>query len=116
MSKKNKNYLDFIPIKNPKINHSEDINGIVTLEVVRRGFFDKLAQIIFKVPKSSFIKLDKLGSCVWKNIDDKSCIYDVSESIKSEFGNDCEPIYERLITYLNILRDNKFISLKKVGK
>lgn len=116
MNKKNKNYLDFIPVRNPKINYTEDVNGIITLEVVRCGLFDKLVQFIFKVPKNSFIKLDKLGSCVWKSIDNQSCVYDLSKIIKSEFGKNCEPLYERLITYLNILKENKFISVKKSGR
>lgn len=116
MKKKNKNYLDFIPIKNSKINYTEDTNGIITLEVVRKGLFDKIAQTVFKAPKSSFIKLDKLGSCVWKSIDNKSSVYGLSNVIKSEFGKDCEPLYERLITYITILQDNKFISIKKGDK
>ena len=112
MKKNDKNYLDFIPIKNSKITWSEDNFGIVTLEITRKGLFDKIAQNLFKVPKSSSIKLDKLGSCVWKNIDGESSIYDISKYVKASFGKDCEPLYERLITYFTILKDNKFISLK----
>ena len=38
-SKKNeKNYLDFIPVKNPDIEYETDENGIVTVFIEWKGF------------------------------------------------------------------------------
>ena len=39
-SKKNeKNYLDFIPVKNPDIEYETDENGIVTVFIEWKGFY-----------------------------------------------------------------------------
>lgn len=119
MSKKKKdtkNYLDFVPVKNLKIHWSANDFGIVTLNVVRTSFFDKIAQKVFKVPYKSDIKLDKHGSFVWTCIDNNKSIYEISKEVKSHFGKDAEPLIERLITFINILYDNKFVTLKKGDK
>ena len=55
MSKKVKNYLDFVPIKNKNIKWLEDSFGIITLEITRNCLFDKIAQKTFKVPPKSYI-------------------------------------------------------------
>ena len=55
MSKKVKNYLDFVPIKNKNIKWIEDSFGIITLEITRNGLFDKIAQKTFKVPPKSSV-------------------------------------------------------------
>ena len=116
MNKKVKNYLDFIPIKNENIKSLEDNLGIVTLEITRNGLFDKIAQKTFKVPHKSYIKLDIHGSFVWKCIDDNKSVYELSKDIKGHFGNDAEPLIERLIEFITILESNRFIKFKKGGK
>ena len=116
MSKKVKNYLDFVPIKNKNIKWLEDSFGIITLEITRNGLFDKIAQKTFKVPPRSYIKLDKHGSFVWKCIDDNKSIYELSKDVKGPFGNDAEPLIERLVEFITILESNKFVKFKKGGK
>ncbi len=116
MSKKTKNYLDFIPIKNNSIKWYEDTSGIITLEVTRSGLFDKIAQKLFKAPYKSNIKLDKHGSFVWKSIDDSKSVYDLSKDVKRHFGNDAEPLIERLVEFITILESNKFVKFKKGDK
>ena len=64
MSKKVKNYLDFIPIKNENITWFEDSFGIVTLEITRNTLFDVIAQKAFKVPQKSYVKLDRWKLCM----------------------------------------------------
>lgn len=113
--KNDKNYLDFVPIKNPKINWSINDYNFVILEFKRSTFFDKFAQKLFKVPHKSDIKLDKHGSFIWKCIDDNKCVYEISQEVKNHFGKDAEPLLERLIIFFNILNDNKFITYNKKG-
>jgi len=115
MKKNTKNYLNFIPLKNPDISWSKDSSGMIVLEVSRKGFFDKIAQKLFKVPQKSHIKLDKQGSYIWNCIDDKKSVYYIAQDVKSHFGKSAEPLYDRLVTFINILDDNKFITLKKEG-
>lgn len=104
-----KNLLDFIPKHNSLINFSEDKKGIVTLEVKNRGFYNRLAQVLFKQPKISFIKLDEFGSFVWNQIDGEKSVLMISEKVKEKFGSKAEPLYERLGRYMNTLRKCDYI-------
>lgn len=115
MKQNTKNYLNFIPIKNPDISWSKDTSGMIVLEVSRKGFFDKIAQKFFKAPAKSNIKLDKQGSFIWNCIDDKKSVYHIAQDVKNHFGKSADPLYDRLVAFINILDDNKFINLKKEG-
>ena len=57
------------------------------------------------------IDLDEYGSCVWKSIDGKRTTGEICTVLKSKFGKDIEPLYERFGTYINILKNNKFIEI-----
>ena len=60
--KDSKNYLDFIPEKNPEIEYETGEDGIITVLIEWKGFYHKLAQRFFRRPRVSEIKLDKLGT------------------------------------------------------
>ncbi len=110
--KKQKNFLDFIPIKNPDIKYIIE-NNLVILEIKRNGIVDKFAQKVFKVPQKSNIKLDKYGSFVWISIDNKKNVFDISNEVSNHFGKNAEPVLDRLVEFFNILNDNKFITFSK---
>ena len=46
-----RNYLDFVPVKNPQLPWQEDEGAIVTVEVTHRGLAAKVAQIAFNRPQ-----------------------------------------------------------------
>ena len=57
MAKKTKeNYLDYVPVMNPQ-NTWDEKDGKVTIHMVHRGFYDKLAQKFFHTPRVSHICL-----------------------------------------------------------
>ena len=58
--KDSKNYLDFIPEKNPEIEYETGEDGIITVLIEWKGFYHKLAQRFFRRPRVSEIKLDSL--------------------------------------------------------
>lgn len=108
-SKKNNNYLDFIPIINPQNDWSEDEEGIVTIHMVHRGFYATIAQKFFHTPRVSHIKLDKYGSFLWKELDGRRTVGQLAQRMKEQFGDKAEPLYDRLVHYMQILHNNKFI-------
>ena len=111
--KKNKaNFLDFIPYYSPKITHS-DKDGIITVDMYHKGFYALIAQKMFRRPSVSHIKLDTYGSFVWKNINGQNSVGEIADIIKAEFGNKVEPLYPRLVQYMRILHNNKFICYKE---
>ncbi|WP_158523401.1 PqqD family protein [Clostridium taeniosporum] len=116
MKKKNINYLDYVPVRNPKFTWESIENDIVVVEVIRTGIFDKIAQKIFKVPRKSEIKLDQHGSFVWNCIDDIKNIGEIAETVKKNFDDDDKVFYQRLIKFFEILKNNKFVIYKDLNK
>ena len=111
--KKEKNYLDYIPVRNSEYKWQVIEDNIVEIHVVNKGIFNKMAQIILKKPKISKIKLDTYGSIVWQAIDDNKDIGQIAEDVRENFNDNEEIFYDRLIKFFYILKENKFIIYKK---
>ena len=111
--KKDHNYLEKVPVRNPEFSWKEDGQGIVTVDMVHKGIFDKLAQKLWVTPKVSHVKLDRFGSFVWKQMDGSRNIIDIGALVREEFGEQAEPLYERLAKFVKMLRDNRFVIFSK---
>lgn len=109
--KEKKNYLDLVPVKSLNIKWEEK-EGLVRLIVPRNSLMDRLVRKLFFTPESFKIDLDKLGSFIWKEIDGEKTVYEIGKLLKEEFQEEAEPLYERLIQFMNILKNNKFIEYK----
>lgn len=108
----NENFLERIPVLNPNIRWNTDKDNIVTLEIDNKGFYNRIAQKFFKRPPVTYIHLDKTGSFVWPLIDGKKDIITLGVSVKEHFGDEAEPLYERLAKFFQILESYKFILWK----
>lgn len=108
----NKNFLENIPVRNPLIKWSQSDDGKVTLEIENTGFFNTFAQKFFKKPRISYVHLDENGSFVWPIIDGEKSIIAIGESVKENFGEKAEPLYERLAKFFQILESYNFITFK----
>ena len=84
--------------------------------MVHRGFYAGIAQRFFRRPRVSHIELDKTGSFVFPLIDGQRSVGDIALLVKEEFGDAADPLYERLIRYMQILRNNGFIYFKGKDK
>lgn len=116
MSKKQaENYLDFVPVQNPRNTWSED-GGIVTIHMVHRGFYDRLAQKLFHTPPVSHIQLDEYGSFLWQRIDGETSVGTLADALREEYGEKAEPLYDRLVQYMQILRNNRFVLFRGKDK
>ncbi len=107
------NFLDKIPQYKDGLIWLVDENNAVTLEVENKGFANKLMQIILKKPKVSFIHLDEMGSFIWLCIDGNKNIFTIGKEFKSYFGNNAEPLYERLAQYFRLLENYEFVKFIK---
>lgn len=121
MSKKQKaNYLDYIPKHNSLFPYEKNKKGFIEITRKNRGLFNRLAQLLFRKPKTSQIELDEFGSFIWEQINGERDVYEIGKLIKEQFGEKAEPLYERLTEFLHILRSNDFIVYvnlqKKRGK
>jgi len=113
--KKSKNYLDFVPTLNSS-NTWDEKEEIVTVHMVHRGLHHMLAQKLFRAPRVSHITLDAFGSFLWKRIDGVRSVGDLAEELKARFGEEAEPLYDRLVQYMKILQNNHFILFAQKAK
>lgn len=116
MKKKNapvgENYLERTPLRADHITWSADDQGIVTLEIENVGWANRLAQKLFHRPKISFVHLDEMGSFIWPLLADDQDIIALGKKVEERFGEAANPLYERLVKYLQILESYHFITWK----
>lgn len=96
-----------------RIKWSADKEGIVTLDIENTGFFNRVAQKFFKKPKVSHVHLDKMGSFVWPLLDGEKDIVAIGVLVKQHFGEEAEPLYERLAKYFQVLDSYSFVEWKE---
>ena len=109
MAKQKDNYLDYVPKHNSLFECRDNKKGHVEIKVHNKGLFNRIAQLIAKKPKYSYIELDEFGTYIWRQIDGVRSIYDIGQLVKQHFGEKAEPLYERLCQFTKILHKNKFI-------
>ena len=109
MAAKKENFLDYIPVISPQNHWEVKENGRVTIHMTHRGFFPWIAQRFFDRPKVSRIDLDGMGSFIFQRIDGQRTVGELAELVHEAFGEDAEPLYSRLVEYMQILRNNRFI-------
>lgn len=110
-NKAQENFLEKIPSYKQGITWSQSDDGLVTLEMQNKGVANKIAQLLLKKPKVSYIHLEEFGSFVWLSIDSERDIIAIGELVRERFGDKAEPLYERLAQYVKTLQFNGFISI-----
>lgn len=100
--------LDRIPHKNVDYEYDEDNKNYIIL-MPHKGFNHKIAQKFFNRPKITRVKVKGMGNTVWESINGENTIREIGQILKDNYGYEAEPLYERLIQYLNSLDKNDFI-------
>ncbi len=112
-NKKDENVLDYIPIRSTKITYNKKENGLIEIILPRDSLIEKITRKLFFTPDKYRVELDKMGSFVWEQIDGERTIYEIAMLVKESFKEEAEPVYERLLQYINILRNNNFITFDR---
>ena len=100
--------LDRIPYKNVDYEYDEKNKNYIIL-MSHEGLNHKIAQKLFKRPKITRVKFKGIGNIVWESINGENSIEDIAKILKETYGEKSEPLYERLLIYLDNLEKNKFI-------
>ena len=117
IAKQKDNYLDYVPKHNSLFECRENKKGHVEVKVHNKGIFNRIAQLIARKPRYSYIELDDFGTFVWHSIDGVRSIYDIGQLVKEHFGDKAEPLYERLCYFIKLLHKNQFIVyMNKINK
>lgn len=110
--KQQKNYLDLIPERAAEIDWRQDEDGIIVLEVENTGVFNRIAQKLFKRPKYTQVHMEKYGSFLWPLIDGERTVMELARLQKEAFGEEVEPLYPRIVKYIQIMESYHFIDFK----
>ncbi len=103
------NFLERKPMRAEHLRWNTDGAGAVTLEIDNKGIMNRICQRLFKKPPVSYVHLDEMGSFLWPRFDGEKNLISLGEEVKVAFGDEAEPLYERLAKYLQILESYHFI-------
>lgn len=107
------NLLELIPVRN--INWKEEDGLIVLLKPkFKHSLFKKYILPRLKNPYFK-VKLDSVGSFIWKHCDGSLTVKEIARGLKDKFGDKIEPLYDRLVLFLQSLEKNHFITYKWIN-
>ena len=95
------------------VEYKIDDNGIVTIFEKQdhriQRFFRKLK---FRIPLYKEIEFDEISSAVFLDIDGNKTVKQIGEDLVKRFGDKVEPLYERLLIFINHI----YINCKYIEK
>lgn len=111
---KDANYLDLRPTKS--YDHKDLEEGTVGVLVPKFGnWFTKTFFLPFSKADVVVIKLDKFGSETWKLIDGKRDVGEICKILLDIFGDDIQPVEERITRFLTTLYEQRLISFVEIN-
>ena len=115
MAKQNQpdNLLNYIPV--PSVDWERDEDKIHLLVPKFRAKW--LLNLCGRVGVNSRMRLhlDQYGSCVWEACDGKNTVYDIGQILIARFGNNVDPVYDRLGQFILHLARNNFITFSSIS-
>ncbi len=107
--KNNDNFLDYVFKVSDGLAWTLNESGEVIVEMENKGFTNKIAQKFFKKPAVSKITLEGMGSFIFQAIDGKRNVHEIGQLVHEKFGDEAEPLYERLSVYVKQLEQVGFV-------
>jgi len=102
------NLLELVPVHNLRWEKNEE--GLITLlkpkyrhSLLRKHLLPRMKKPYYRV------RLDAIGSYIWESCDGKRKVRQVGEMLRDRFGEEVQPLYERLSSFLHSLEKNDFI-------
>ena len=111
---KSTNSLDLIPVR---IYDNDEVDGKVVINVPK--FENKGIHFFFPGTKKLFyrIKLDNTGSLVWRKIDGKRKIHEITENVMRELQDEvitADEFQGRILKFMSTLYDRRYITFKQL--
>ena len=105
------NYMDQIPIHDDKHPWRVTDDGMAEVDMEHNGFYDRIAQKMFKKPPVSHIALDKYGTVVWENMNGENTIADIVRIMEDAFPGERDRMLDRVVAFTITLKHNGFITI-----
>jgi len=109
------NLLDLIPVKNIECQKNEEGLIVLLKPKFKNPFLAKHLLPLLKNPYYR-IRLDALGSSVWELCDGHLTVKELGRKLKDKFGDNAEPLFDRLALFLQSLEKNRFIYYKNFAR
>lgn len=106
-------YLELIPVRNPKIQLKK-IEDKYYLLIPMDSKLDFLARKLHGDYRR--IELDEMGVYTWELCDGRRTVREIGKALKARFGEDAEPLYERLVTFLFELAKRYLVEFKRTNE
>lgn len=107
------NLLELIPEHNILSEKTEEGLYVLLKPKYRHPWFVK--HILPRLKNPYFkVKLDDIGSFIWDLCDSRKTVKEIGTKTKEKFGDNVEPLYERLGTFFKNLEKNNFITFKNL--
>jgi len=118
MARKKLTESNFLNLNPRRIQRWEaDEKGRVTVFIPKyRGrYFGPWLTSLLKNPDFS-IKLDALGSAAWQYCDGAATVYEIGVRLKRQFGDQIEPLYDRLVVFIRQMIRGDLVSCDPSGE
>jgi hypothetical protein len=108
------NLLKMKPVRTRKWKPNPKDKDLVSIIIPRfnTDLGKKLGRM-FKINQTYNVNLEKYGSSVWRLCNGEATVKEIGEVLREQYGEDVEPLYERLSYYLTLLEKNKLIKYEK---
>lgn len=100
-------YLQNIPMINPRLDYQVDDGKLVVYFKHQSRIQRILRKLGFKIPEKTTLDFDPISQFVFEHIDGKRNIHQIGQLVSNHFGDAAEPLYERLVTYIDFLESEK---------
>lgn len=109
------NLLELTPAKIYKEEVDAEGNVIVLIPKFKNKILVKY--LAPKIKSEYFkLKLDKFGSAVWMLLNGENNVKFIADELVKKYGDEIQPIYDRLPKFISMLYSNKLITFKEVDK
>jgi hypothetical protein len=106
----NEQWLSVVPKRAIEYEDGPSGGAVLLVPRFRKGILAKWLQPRLKRPFIR-VKLDELGSFVWRRMDGLANFESIRDEMKDEFGEHMNQAEDRLKKFLTILRQNEFAEL-----
>ncbi len=103
--------MEMIAIHTPDLHWHVTENGMVEIRMVHRGFYDRIAQRMFRRPCESLIMLDCYGSKLWLAVDGEHTISDIVQYMIYSFPAEEDGMLNRVVSFMQTLQRQHFVKL-----
>jgi hypothetical protein len=113
-NRKSVNLLELMPRQLVPWEADENGTVVVLLPKFQNAFLVRWLVPRLRVPNIR-IKLDAIGSYVWKLCDGKTTVAEIAERMAGDFGESATAAHERIRTFLLTLEKSDLVNLSETG-